>query len=181
MSDTKKPKARSEKIVVQELPDELLIYDLLTDKAFCLNKTSAFVWQSCDGTKDAGEITRLMTKEFKSSIDEDLVWLALDQLAKDDLLEAAPENKFTGMSRREVIRRVGLASVIALPVVASLVAPTAVLAVGCSGGDGSTCTGCGGATCTCCGGTCQVAPNACTPSPRTDDQKLKGIEIKKSR
>lgn len=133
MADSQKPLAKKKDIVVQELPDELLIYDLSTDKAFCLNKTSAFVWQTCDGTKNAGEIARAMSKEFKTSINEDFVWLALDQLAKDDLLENKLGERFKGISRRDVIRRVGLASVIALPIVASLVAPTAVSANACSG------------------------------------------------
>ena len=43
------PKARKENLVVQESNGEVLIYDLDTNKAFCLNETSALVWQACDG------------------------------------------------------------------------------------------------------------------------------------
>lgn len=167
MSNFQNPLAKKEKIVIQELPDELLIYNLANDKAFCLNKTSAFVWKACDGTKDAQEISRLMSKSFNSTVNEDVVWLALDQLAKDDLLEVQPDNKFAGMSRREVIRRVGFASVIALPIVSSLIAPTAVSAVACTG----TVTSCGncnnGTPCSSCspacgmGTTCQCQNGAC--------------------
>ena len=158
--NTEKPLAKKQNIVVQELPDELLIYDLTKDKAYCLNKTSAFVWKTSDGTNDVNAITKLMEKEFNSSVNEDLVWLALDQFAKDELLEVKPNNKFNNLSRREVIRRVGLASVIALPVVASLVAPSAVLAVTCSGApNGQICSGCGSNNCVCCNGVCKNGVN----------------------
>ncbi len=176
MFDSKNPVAKKEKIVIQELPDELLVYDLSTDKAFCLNKTSAFVWKSCDGTKDVTAIRQLMEKEFKSPINEDLVWLALDQLGKDKLLDVKPENKFSGYSRREVIRRVGLASVIALPIIASLAAPVAAQVATCSGvGDNMHCINhsdqicCGGRCCPanvahCVNGTCGSA----NPAPRKE-------------
>jgi len=56
--------------------------------------------------------------------------LALDQLKKENLIENKDEivADFNGMSRREVIRKVGLASVVALPLISSLVAPMAVSA-----------------------------------------------------
>jgi hypothetical protein len=43
------PISRQNNIVTQEVESELLIYDLVENKAFCLNETSAFVWQNCDG------------------------------------------------------------------------------------------------------------------------------------
>lgn len=43
------PEARHSNIVVRELEDELLIYDLLIHKAYCLNQTSAMVYRLCDG------------------------------------------------------------------------------------------------------------------------------------
>jgi hypothetical protein len=122
------PLSRKENIVVQELDGEVLIYDLTENKAFCLNQTSALVWQSCDGTRTIAEINDLLGKQLNSQVNEDVVWLALDQLSKENLIQTdyKPNEKFSGLSRREVIRKVGLASVIALPVVTSLVAPLAV-------------------------------------------------------
>lgn len=129
MMNEEKPLAKREDLVVQELPDELLIYDISTGRAFCLNETSAFVWRKADGQKSVAEIRRLMEFEYKSPVDEDLIWLALDQLGKDNLLENKPENKFANISRREVIRRVGVGSLITLPIIASLT--TNVYAVTC--------------------------------------------------
>jgi len=133
MNEMKRPLSKKEDIVTQELPGELLIYNLATDRAFCLNETATFVWREADGRKSVGEIKELMEREFKTLVNEDLVRLALEQLARDGLLESAweekAEEKFAGMTRREVVRRIGVSSLIALPVIASLATP--VHAVGC--------------------------------------------------
>ena len=122
------PTSRKENLVIQELEGEVLIYDLEKNKAFCLNKTSALVWQSCDGTRTIADISDAVGKQLDSQINEDVVWLALDQLSKENLVEKQTklENKFNGLSRREVIKKVGLGTMIALPIVTSLVAPLAV-------------------------------------------------------
>jgi hypothetical protein len=44
MNSAYQPKCRQNELVVQELRNELLIYDLQTHKASCLNETSALVW-----------------------------------------------------------------------------------------------------------------------------------------
>jgi len=130
MNSSRNPLARREGLVIQEMPDEVLVYDTSANKAHCLNKTAAFVWKSCDGSHSITDIAKLMENEFGANVPDDLVWLAIDQLGKDDLLEAseAVPTAANGISRREVIRRIGIASVIALPVVASLVAPSSALA-----------------------------------------------------
>jgi hypothetical protein len=123
-----KPLGRKSDIVIQEYGNEILIYDLTVHKAFSLNETSALVWQACDGRQTVSEISRQISRQLNSNISEDFVWLALEQLKKDNLLENASEisNDFGGLSRREVIRRVGFATLVALPLVSSLVAPSAV-------------------------------------------------------
>jgi hypothetical protein len=125
-----KPKRRQTELVVQELKGELLIYDLNTNKAFCLNPTSAAIWNLCDGNNSVTDITKQAGKKLKQAVTDDLVWLALDQFKADNLLDSnqAIEIKFDGLSRREVIRKIGFASMIALPVITSLVAPTAAQA-----------------------------------------------------
>ena len=40
-----KPRARTEGLVVTELPDELLVYDLERHRAYCLNPTAALVFK----------------------------------------------------------------------------------------------------------------------------------------
>jgi len=45
------PQARSEDLVIQDIGDEVLVYDLTRHKAHCLNRTAALVWRKCDGTR----------------------------------------------------------------------------------------------------------------------------------
>ena len=120
------PIARKSSLIVKELPTETLVYDLETDKAHCLNETVARVWKNCDGNRDVAELRALMEKETKLPVPEDMVWLALDQLEKFKLLEGAPAKSFSfsGMNRREVVKRIGI-SALALPLIISIVAPTA--------------------------------------------------------
>ena len=142
MSENLKPQSRKENIVVQELEGEVLIYDLDENKAFCLNETSALVWQACDGTKTIADINDAVGRQLSSKVNEDIIWLALDQLSKENLIrsEANIDHKFGGLSRRDIIKKVGLASMVALPVITSLVAPLSIHAA-------SSCIA--GGTCTC--------------------------------
>ena len=119
----RKPLARKDGLVIQELPDEVLVYDLDSDRAHCLNQTAAFVWQHCDGRNSTKQIARKLGQQFDCSVDEKIVWLALDRLARNHLLERqpVPPQEIQGMNRRAVVRALGLAAV---PVVTSIVAPT---------------------------------------------------------
>ncbi len=120
------PKARKNGLVVQDLNGETLIYDLDTHRAVCLNQTSALVWQSCDGVKTVSDISAVLSSKLNNPANEDLIRLALDQLKKENLIENSKEleTKFEGMTRREAVRKVGMASLIALPVIAAMTAPT---------------------------------------------------------
>jgi Coenzyme PQQ synthesis protein D (PqqD) len=151
------PQARKDGIVVEELADEVLIYDLERHKAHCLNRTAALIWKKCDGHTTVAEIAWLLQNELKAPVDEEVVWFALSQLEKDHLLQEkiARSVQMAGISRREVVRRLGLAAAIAIPVVTSIVAPTPAQA--------GTCSHTGGACATsadCCAG-CFCAGNTC--------------------
>ncbi|MBX7173885.1 MAG: PqqD family protein [Pyrinomonadaceae bacterium] len=127
------PINRQSNIVIQELENEILIYDLNRNEAFCLNETAGIIWQLCDGTKTVAEISQAVGKKFNANVSEGFVWLALEQLKKDKLIESqvAPPTEFAGMNRREIVRKIGFASMVALPVVASLIAPISVNAQSC--------------------------------------------------
>lgn len=125
-----KPKAKNENIVVQELEKEILIYNLETNKAFCLNDTSSMIYRLCNGKRTISEISQSLNKKTKQTTNEDLIWLALDQFKRNGLLEN--NNKFEidfgGLNRRQMIKKAGLASMIALPLISSIVAPNSVAA-----------------------------------------------------
>ena len=141
-----KPMSRKNDLVIQQLDGERLVYDLKANKAFCLNNTSSIVWDLCNGRRSAREIRDVISAKFKTNIDENFVSLALIQLEKDGLLETSGDSYFEGLSRREVIRKIGFVSVVALPMITSVVAPEAIFAQSaCApgaamGGTASTCT-----------------------------------------
>ena len=125
--------ARKNGLVVQEMPDEVLIYDLNSNKAHCLNSAAALVWRSCNGTNSIADIVREFETAGAGRVSEDFIWLAIDQLNEKDLLESRIPVKFGGSSRRQAIKAIGLGAVAALPVVASLMAPaTALGSVSCA-------------------------------------------------
>lgn len=125
MQQSIRPKARKEKLIIKEIDNETLVYDLENDQAHCLNSTAARVWQLCDGLISVSEIAQLLDEPTETKADETVVWLALDQLQKFDLLEealSAPAH-LAGLNRRQWVRNVGMAA-IALPVIMSIAAPT---------------------------------------------------------
>jgi hypothetical protein len=158
------PKARHEQLIVKELPDELLIYDLKHDQAHCLNETAALVWKNCDGRKTVDQLRELMEDNAGSPVPEEMVWLALDQLGTFRLLDEAALKpaQFAGMTRRDLVRRVGMAA-IALPVILSIVSPTAqAQASGIAPG------GCCGSPGQCASGNCSQNPTCVgIPAPST--------------
>lgn len=151
------PQARRDGLIVRDLPDEVLVYDLERHKAHCLNSTAAQVWRHCDGETAADEIAFRLAREVGEPVEEDIVWLALEDLSKLDLLEA-PVVRPSGLSRADVVRRGALvASALAVPAVFSLLTPTASGAVCGQACDPETnpCTG----TClNCSGGFCVSSP-----------------------
>jgi hypothetical protein len=118
------PLARTDQLVVQELPDEVLVYDLERHKAHCLNRASAAVWKRCDGRTTIAEMTRQLGRELAAPVDDDVVWLALGQLRRFHLLEE--KSGSVGMfkvSRRDLVRKY-LPAALAVPLILSVPAPT---------------------------------------------------------
>ncbi len=123
-------KARTEDLVIQDTGDELLIYDLKKNKAICLNETSAEVWRLLDGKTRVPEIAKEISHAHGEPVSAELILFAIDQLNENNLLEnvETTAESLTGLSRREVIRKIGIASTVALPLVSTMVAPVAATA-----------------------------------------------------
>src|SRR5258708_28348876 len=141
MKKNVKPTARKNDLVIQQADNEVLVYDLNKNKAACLNETAAFVWQNCNGSNGIADIAQALGRKTNSEVNDDVVWLAIDELSKNRLLEekVAAEYSFTGTSRRDVIKKIGLGTMVALPLIATLVAPQAIHA-------NSACVACGACT-----------------------------------
>ena len=121
------PIARQQGLVVQEMPDEVLVYDMDANKAHCLNRSAAVIWKSCNGSNSIADIVRQFESSGSGKVTEDFVWFAIDQLNENGLLEAGVSPRFQGQSRRQALKTIGMASMVALPVIASLVAPQSAL------------------------------------------------------
>lgn len=146
------PLARTEQLIVKEVDDEVLVYDLKTDRAHCLNRTAGLVWKNCNGTTTIVDIAKSIESETGQTLDSHVIWLALDELRKFNLLDrlSFPPVYLAGVNRRQLMRTLGVAA-IALPVIMSIAAPAAeaqgstVTPGGCAARDKALC---GGTTCT---------------------------------
>ena len=157
------PRARQDELVVEELQDETLVYDLETHKARCLNRTAALVWRHCDGRTSVSEVAALLEEQSATPTDEAVVWMALDRLDRAHLLSepvTLPADR-AQYSRRQMIRTLGRVAGITLllPVIESIVAPLAAAQGSCvtSCAGVPDCTPCTtGTQCNrqCCGGSC---------------------------
>ena len=152
------PKTRKQNLITRDLGYELLIYDELRHRAYCLNRTAAAVWKQCNGKRSIRQISVLLGNELTGDrsmpIDERLIWHAIKQFKRDQLLEEAieiPQSMLAHVNgnpnRRQVIRALGLTAIVAVPLVSSIVAPRAVQA----------------STCIASGGACISGPQCCPP------------------
>jgi hypothetical protein len=119
--------------IVRELSEEFLVYDKETSQAHCLNRTATDIWKLCDGKITVAEIIQKLEKESKSPVDERIVWMALCQLQKSGLLlgRILSSEEKNVLSRRALVKKMGVAAALALPVVTSILVPTAAQALSC--------------------------------------------------
>jgi hypothetical protein len=121
------PKARTADLVVKDLADEVLVYDLKRHNAHCLNRAAALVWQHCDGRRSVSDLADVVGRELAVPVSEEMIWYSLEQLSKFHLLaeKAKSPLSMSGMSRRDFMRKAGVTAAVSIPIVASLAVPTA--------------------------------------------------------
>jgi hypothetical protein len=134
------PVARTEKLLIQEVDNELIVYDEERDTAHCLNPMAARVWHYCDGQNTVEDIAKLLEKELDIPADSDvdmrgLVWLTLEELERFHLIKEYLKQPtgVSNISRRKVIKTASLVGGFAIgslfPVVKSIVAPVPAMAI----------------------------------------------------
>lgn len=115
--DAQRVLARADRVLVEELSDELVVYDLDTDTAHLLNGSAKLVFQTASEPVTVGELKSC----FPGNPDaEAIVLLAVNDLRAAGLLVTDGDS---GLSRRQLLKRLG-AAVVAAPVVMSIVAPS---------------------------------------------------------
>lgn len=112
--------------IVEQLMNEVMIYDQKRKKAFCLNPQAAFIWQHCDGKTTITELVTLLQEDSAEVPSVALVRFALETLAADGLLEPATFQSEVkpGVTRRSLIQKFGLTAAMSLPVVTGLLVAT---------------------------------------------------------
>src|SRR5262245_59837494 len=124
------PAARSNNLVVNKLRDEVLVYDLESDQASCLNQTATLVFKYSDGSTGVEEIAAKVSHDLGTPADVRLVWYALSQLDKKNLLQEhlTIPSTYTRLTRRDFIRAGAIGAAVAIPVIVSLAAPNPAMA-----------------------------------------------------
>ena len=110
-------------LIIEEVGEELLVFDDSAQVAAALNRAAAAVFELCDGTRDVdGIVADLRTHTPPLGRDE--VALALEELDEAGLIDDVPDVSNPG--RRALLAKLGAgaAAAMALPVVEALVAPS---------------------------------------------------------
>jgi hypothetical protein len=116
--------------MIETLDDELVVYEATTGRAHRLDPQAARVWRAADGHRTAVEIAAV------AGIDIAPVHAALDQLDAGGLLEPG-----AGTSRRAMLKRsaaFGASALVAVPVVETVLIPTAAAHASTPGGSTGT-------------------------------------------
>ena len=135
-----RPRARTAGLLVRDLGDEVVVYELESHRGHCLNRTAALVWRACDGQGTVAAIAVRLGRELGAPVDESLVRYTLRRLREARLLEPGIQEAAT-LTRRQLARRIG--QVALLPVVVSLLAPKP--------SEAATCPCTAGVVCSCVG------------------------------
>jgi hypothetical protein len=133
-----RPRARRLGVFTEELPDELLIYDMDRHQVHCLNRPASVIWRRCDGKTTIADIATAASAALACPVAEDVVWHAVGQFAGLELLDstdAAPAER-ARLSRRAVLAGMGGIVGLALPTVTSMTAPLAADAASLPGPSG---------------------------------------------
>lgn len=130
-ADAHRPLARSEQLVIETLDDELLVYDLRSQRCHALNGVAARIFNHCDGTRSIADLAAIIDAPDRETAQQ-TVWLALKQLDQRKLLADDPGVP-GGTDRRQLLRRAALAgsAVLAIPLIRSINAPAAAQAASC--------------------------------------------------
>ena len=137
------PKARTEALLVEQVGAETVVYDLDSKGVHCLSPLAAAVFEYCDGRTALARIAELAQQRLGEQVTEDDIAAAVAQLDERSLLDTPPLILREGISRRELAKKSAKygAAAASVPLIASIVAPTAMA-------QGSVipagCTGCGG-------------------------------------
>ncbi|MBL8852312.1 MAG: PqqD family protein [Planctomycetaceae bacterium] len=114
------PVARVNELHVEQVGDDLVLFDHRTHAAHSLNATAAFVWERCDGEHSCAQIAD-EARQAGSPLTENDVRKTVEELSEKQLLATAAEPRAAGwrISRRTLAKTAVAALVPAIVSVAS--------------------------------------------------------------
>ena len=130
--DFKNPTARREKLLIEEVAGELLIYDEANNRAHCLNKSAAAIWKHCNGSRSIDELAEHLFPSLEAADALRVVSVGVERLRRRKLLESSP--RVVDLSKRDLLKKVAIlatAAGIAAPLISSVMAPTSAYAFSC--------------------------------------------------
>ncbi|HQP88449.1 MAG TPA: PqqD family peptide modification chaperone [Thermoanaerobaculia bacterium] len=150
-----RPVAKTEEVLSTRLSSgEIVVFDRKSNRAHALNPAAAAIWHGCDGQRTVGDLAELLSRETGTEPDPEVVRHSLAELERLELLERPAGGPRYGdlVTRREAFVRAGTraaAAAAALPIIATVLAPTSASASSCRQ-TGVSCT----AGSQCCSGVC---------------------------
>jgi len=128
----KYPLARSERLLVENIDDETVIYDEESKAAHALKPLAAAVFSFADGKNSLGDIAELASYRLGAPVTEAQVSEAVAELDGCALLDAPALELEGGVSRRDALKRfgaVGVAAGASTVLISSIAAPAAFAGV----------------------------------------------------
>jgi hypothetical protein len=120
------PAAREAGLLVEEVGDETVVYDVETKEAHALSPIAAAVFAGSDGHRSLAELAAFASDRVGAPVTDDEVWDALVELERCNLLEPPTG----GISRRGFVRA-GVTIAASAPLVTSLAMPSIASAASC--------------------------------------------------
>lgn len=171
--------ARSDRLLVEPMGDEVVVYDQDSDVVHHLNAVTAAVWRLLDGQRDLNDVRIASSPALGVDVPAAAITEAIRLLEEARLLlpEAEGVRAEQGLTRRQMLVRMGLTAA-AIPVITTILAPTPAAALTCTSRackrngtvaercPGETTSGSGNCRCSANNGTC--GPCVATTGTTTD-------------
>ena len=118
---------RVERVQIERAADEILALKEGSLEAHAINQSAATVYELCDGNTSKSEMAAEIHRRTGLPADEEIVDLALSELAETGLVTLDDSESRPAVTRRALIRRLSLSSALALmlPLVETVVVPPA--------------------------------------------------------
>ena len=112
---------------IERAANEILAVKTATSEAHALNQSAAVIFDLCDGTVSKSKMAARLQRRTGLPADEEIVDLALAELADAGLVVLDSREQLATVTRRSLIRRFALsaAAVAMLPIVETILVPPA--------------------------------------------------------